>query len=200
MICYFLIIGAFISYICFAEGSCNSGWTSFGSNCYKFAISTGDWNACNSACSSLNAMMLCVKDAATNDWLWNQTGGGTSETWIGLSDISRNGTYTWVSGCSSTYTNWYPGQPDFNSNQFYAYYPTWGNKQWDNNQVLNKRCACQTAAPSTVAPSKVPTAAPSTVAPSTGPTAAPSRSCTTTVSNMGSCTLTSTLCCDTCTM
>ena len=68
-------------------------------------------------------MMLCVTDTATNDWLWNQTGAGTSETWIGLSDNSRNGIYTWVSGCSSTYTNWYPGQPDFNSNQFYAYYP-----------------------------------------------------------------------------
>ena len=40
----------------------------------------------------------------------------------------------------------------------------------------------------------------SSVAPSAEPTDAPFRSCTTTVSNIGTCTLTTILCCDTCTM
>ena len=94
--------------------------------------------------------------------------------------------YGWVTGCSSTYTNWYPGEPN-NSDNNEDYVEVYTNGQWnDHTPQQTALCGCEYN--------------PSTVAPSKNPTAAPSRSCTTTVFNMGSCTLTSILCCDTCTM
>lgn len=32
--------------------------------------------------------------------------------WIGLNDAGHEGTFTWSSGQSVSYTNWSPGQPD----------------------------------------------------------------------------------------
>jgi len=59
--------------------------------------------------------------------------GGTSAR-IGLSDIGNDGTYTWVTGCSSTYSMLIIGTEDNQINEHYAY--LWNlsghNVKWDN--------------------------------------------------------------------
>ena len=54
--------------------------------------------------------MLCISDSSTNDWINSQY---NASTWIGYSDLSdiQQGNYQWVTGCSSTYTNWSPHEP-----------------------------------------------------------------------------------------
>ncbi len=44
--------------------------------------------------------------------------------WLGLNDATTEGSFAWTSGESSTYTNWFPGQPNANNipNQDYAAY------------------------------------------------------------------------------
>jgi len=136
-----LILVIVLSIYSVVEALCPVGWTTYGTNCFKFGLVSVTWPVCQSTCSSLNAMMLCVTDATTNAWLWAQSGGAA--TWIGLSDIGHVGTYTWVTGCSSTYTNWDAGQPDLPGVQDYAYLRGSGGK-WDNSQpTYNKLCACQ---------------------------------------------------------
>jgi hypothetical protein len=51
--------------------------------------------------------MLCIPDSTTNDWIGNQISqNGYSQSWIGYSDLPNNdGKYEWVSGCSSSYSN-----------------------------------------------------------------------------------------------
>ena len=70
-------------------------------------------------------MMLCVNNAAENEWIENQI--GPHFIYIGYTDMPPYGggkgtkQYGWVTGCSSTYTNWDAGQPDnANNNQDYA--------------------------------------------------------------------------------
>jgi hypothetical protein len=201
---------------------CASGWVKRegGGKCYLFQANfEKKWTECYGYCNNFSypgAMMLCVLNETENDWLYGKyaaiKGGNPNGGWIGYSDIKKNASlpnkedwYGWVPGCSSNYTNWTPGNPSNTANnEKYAHF--WLDERWnDYTPEAKVSCACEynpsapsrvpTRAPSTAAPSKRPTAVPSTV-----PTAAPSRSCTTTVSDMGSCTLTSTLCCDSCTV
>jgi len=137
-----LILVIVLSIHSVVEAICPVGWTQYGTNCYKFGLVAVTWPVCQSTCSSLNAMMLCVTDATLNAWLWTATGGAS--TWIGLSDIGHLGTYTWVTGCSSTYTNWDAGQPDSLGVQDYVYFWAGHGGRWDNLQPSNSNvCACQ---------------------------------------------------------
>jgi len=150
---------------------CPSGWTYYNNKCYKFAVAKVNWSTCQSKCAGLNAMMLCVTDAATNAWIRSMTGG--KETWIGLSDIGHAGTYTWVPGCPSTYTNWDDKQPDNLGVQDYAYIEGGPYGKWDNVEGgYSAPCACQY---DSATPSTAPSTAPSTVTPSTAtPSISPS--------------------------
>ena len=77
-----------------------------------------NWDQCNAYCptSYPGASMLCVNNAAENTWINSQYGG--QSYWIGYTDMLAYGggkdtkQYGWVTGCSSTYTNWSPGNPD----------------------------------------------------------------------------------------
>ncbi len=105
--------------------------------------------------------------------------------------------YGWVTGCTSTYTNWGLNEPNNMGNrEDYACFWYLGDivPLWNDISAADiALCGCQykpstvapskgptaapsgpTAAPSTIAPSKGPTAVPSTVAPSKGPTVPPS--------------------------
>jgi hypothetical protein len=101
--------------------------------------------------------------------------------WLGY--VRAGSVFNWVSGCSSTFTQWNTNKPDGGA---YAGSGAAGN--WDDSDVSTFFCSCQfkmsaapTAAPSfapsftptTRPPSAKPTPAPTTVAPSIVPTAVP---------------------------
>ncbi|NEQ69232.1 MAG: hypothetical protein F6K21_27845, partial [Symploca sp. SIO2D2] len=48
--------------------------------------------------------------AGENDWLVGNFGNRLR--WIGLSDQASEGDFQWVSGDTSTYRNWFPGEPN----------------------------------------------------------------------------------------
>ena len=66
------------------------------------------WTQCEAICSSLGASMLCIPDSTTNAWIANQLNQLSYWfTFIGYRILpNTDGTYHWISGCSSTYTNW----------------------------------------------------------------------------------------------
>ena len=39
--------------------------------------------------------------------------------WIGINDLSSEGTYVWIDGSDSTYRHWNPGEPHANSYSIY---------------------------------------------------------------------------------
>jgi len=71
------------------------------------------WSNCKAECAHLDASMLCIADDETNVWLANKLIHNGQYPWIGYSDLpDKQGKYRWIDGCSSTYTNWYPGEPN----------------------------------------------------------------------------------------
>jgi hypothetical protein len=119
--------------------------------------------------------MLCIPDSTTNAWIANQLNQlSSSYTFIGYSDLPNpDGTYNWISGCSSTYTNWgsynnnYNGYAsmDKNDGKWYSYgaYDNYGS---------STSCSCEFSLSPTASPTvyqTIPTTYPSTVPSTTVP-------------------------------
>ena len=178
----FLLISILTS--SYGQVTCPSGWVQNAGSCYWFkpAFSGGSiigtWDQCNTYCTTFyqGATMLCVNNAAENTWIYSNYG---SWYWIGYTDQ-----YGWVTGCSSTYTNWASGQPD-NMNNIQDYAVLSNASDWyDYGPQDSWYCGCEYTPVLTTTPSSRPTTAPSsypstvpsfrpTVAPSSGPTSSP---------------------------
>ena len=146
---------------------CTNGWAFFKNKCYKSTlVSIMSWSECKIECAHLDASMLCITDDETNVWLANELIQNGQYPWIGYSDLSDNqqGDYQWITGCSSTYTNWYPGEPN-NLGVGDCVVMTF-NGRWDSlpdSAYSYTICSCEYS----VSPSNSPSAVPSTVVPST---------------------------------
>ncbi|WP_268904656.1 lectin-like protein, partial [Dolichospermum planctonicum] len=60
---------------------------------------------------SLGGNLVTINSLQEQQWLVT-TFGGTEQLWIGLTDNVTEGQFNWASGETSTYRNWFPGQPD----------------------------------------------------------------------------------------
>ena len=186
---YFLLT-LFVSILTSSYGQviCASGWVQYGTNCYLInpafnsGSTSGTWDQCNAYCptSYPGATMLCVNNAAENDWMRSQSGG---HYWIGYTDMLPYGggkgtkQYKWVTGCSSTYINWNTGEPNnFANNEDYTLVSKSSGLWVDYYPQHNDLCGCQYNPAITTAPSFSPSATLSssrTVAPSPRPTSSP---------------------------
>ena len=194
-ICFILLLMISMITQSYGQVTCASGWVQNGGKCYSIGpvfnsgSKRGTWDQCNAYCptSYPGAMMLCVNNAAENEWIRSQYEEYENYNWIGYTDMLPYGggkgtkQYGWVTGCTSTYTNWEAGQPNNqNNNQDYAALNPYNGGQWsDLSPQYQLLCGCEynAALPKTPSsrPSTAPSSRPSTI-PSFGPTVAPSSS------------------------
>ncbi|AFW94016.1 MULTISPECIES: bluetail domain-containing putative surface protein [Nostocales] len=73
--------------------------------------SYGTWQEAQAQAQSLGGNLVTINNQAEQDWLVS-TFGVNQTLWIGLTDEVTEGTFKWVSGEISTYTNWLPGEPN----------------------------------------------------------------------------------------
>ena len=190
-ICFILLLLISILTTSYGQVTCASGWVQNGGSCYLIGPvfnsggQVGTWDQCNAYClaSYPGATMLCVNNAAENEWIRSQYASFYGWIWIGYTDLLPYGggkgtkQYGWVTGCSSTYTNWDAGQPDngANSEDHAVMHP--GVGVWhDLRAPQEEYCGCEYNPTPTTTPSSGPTAAPfssPSVAPSSGPTSSP---------------------------
>ena len=80
-----------------------------GGHTYFKANSTTNWAAANTNAIAIGAHLVTINSATEQSWLVaNAAGAG----WIGYTDQSQEGTWVWITGETSTYTNWGVSQPD----------------------------------------------------------------------------------------
>jgi hypothetical protein len=170
---------------------CQAGWQVYNDACYLFDTTERTWSSCQSLCGSKGANMLCINSLAENTFVVDGAPLTSDMLWIGLTDSANEGTFTWESGCTSSYRLWASGQPDdggfFGNQDCVGIHTTDG--LWDDVGCgTNRACAC--VMKYTVEPSANPTAAPTahptniedfhspapTCEPTTAPTTAPSAS------------------------
>jgi hypothetical protein len=155
-ICFILFLLISIVTSSYGQVTCASGWVLYGGSCYLIrpafnsGSTSGTWDQCNAYCTASyqGATMFCVNNAVENDWIYPQY--GSDRYWIGYTDMPPYGggkgtkQYGWITGCSSTYTNWLSGEPNDFNGQDYALVNYLGNSKWDdqaNNAQL--QCGCE---------------------------------------------------------
>lgn len=95
------------------------------------------WESAEGNAVTAGGHLVTIGNAAENASLIANGLVGTPK-WIGITDKDSEGTWTWISGESSTYTNWSPGQPDNSTasnttgGQDYGVIGTTG--QWDDGE------------------------------------------------------------------
>jgi hypothetical protein len=158
-ICFILFLLISILTSSYGQVTCPSGWVQHGGSCYLIAPAfssddpsggqQGTWDQCNVYCptSYPGATMFCVNNAAENEWIRTESKLRT-DTWIGYTDMPPYGggkgtkQYGWVTGCSSTYTNWVGDQPD-NSGNNEDYAIMTGSGFWFDWQEQKLDCGCE---------------------------------------------------------
>jgi hypothetical protein len=79
--------------------------------CYMWFDQDREWDDAVSDCAGLGAHLVTVGDAAENT-LVQALGASAGYVWLGASDLVLEGSWIWVDGVPSSYTNWSSGQPD----------------------------------------------------------------------------------------
>ena len=98
-------------------------------------------------CDPYGYSLATVNDATEDAWLATTAYGYSSSPWfIGLNDQSSEGTYTWISGWSSSYRNWAATQPDGSATQdcVMLYPSASGGTGWhDDNCTASTKFICE---------------------------------------------------------
>jgi hypothetical protein len=178
-ICFILLLFISILTSSYGQVTCASGWVQYSGSCYKIApvISSGSqvgtWDQCNANCTTSypGATMLCVNNAPENDWIRIQFQPYNNYFWIGYTDMLPYGggkgtkQYGWVTGCSSTYTNWVAGEPNNqNNNEDYAGLYPYSLGQWyDFLPQQTWLCGCEYNPALTTTSSSGPTSSPTAI-------------------------------------
>ena len=165
--------------------ACPGGWTGYGSKCYKSVATSQTWPQCEATCAMQGAQMLCIDDAATNQWVSDNL-MSTTDLWLGVTDALVEGDWEWRSGCSSTYFDWGFGGPNGGSNSncgriVYSVRPQWNDRPCTSYQYdcACEQSLCDESSEETTFPSQNPTRNPTkspTQAPSHAPTKDPTKS------------------------
>lgn len=89
-----------------------------------YLLAASSWTASEAEAVGLGGHLATIDNQAEQDWVYDTfTAGGTLDRglWIGLSDASIEGAFTWSSGTPVVFTFWHPSMPDNCNNEDYVH-------------------------------------------------------------------------------
>lgn len=104
-------------------------------HCYRFIFAeTLTWEQAVQTCYDLGGYPAVISSQIENDFLHKiMQENGYVNSYFGYSDATEEGTWSWISGEMSDYTNWADGEPNNSSNEDYAmFYYKHTNGQWND--------------------------------------------------------------------
>ncbi|XP_042079589.1 lactose-binding lectin l-2-like [Haplochromis burtoni] len=97
------------------HGNCPMFWYNFNGRCYKYVAAHMSWADAELYCVSQGANLVSIHSREEENFVrtliknFDHTEG---ITWIGLSDLHKEGRWMWSDGCAVRFVHWYPQQPD----------------------------------------------------------------------------------------
>ncbi|XP_052610774.1 CD209 antigen-like protein E [Peromyscus californicus insignis] len=91
---------------------CPWDWELFQGSCYLFSRTLGSWEASASSCQDLGAHLVIINSVEEQRFMkyWNVR--KNQRSWIGLSDLRREGSWQWVDGNPLQLSFWKEGEPN----------------------------------------------------------------------------------------
>ena len=94
---------------------CQSGWTPNGLSCYSRFTKRTKWDSAESDCKLRGGHLVSINSTSENSVVFSLRGTSSSkrsDIWIGLNDKDKKGSFVWIDGTRSSYTNWHSSEPD----------------------------------------------------------------------------------------
>ncbi|XP_012496672.1 PREDICTED: CD209 antigen-like protein 2 isoform X2 [Propithecus coquereli] len=94
---------------------CPWDWTFFQGSCYFFSDSQRNWHDSITACQDVGAQLVIIKGEEEQNFLQLQSSRRNRFSWIGMSDLTHEGSWQWVDGSPlpPSFTKyWQQNQPD----------------------------------------------------------------------------------------
>nr|XP_006824162.1 PREDICTED: aggrecan core protein-like [Saccoglossus kowalevskii] len=112
--------------------------------CIRYYVynDTQTWESSEQLCENVGAVLASLYTSKISDGVIQfiidrNLDDGTISYWIGLNDISEEGSFEWLNGDPYGYTNWAPRNPDNWRNQDCGQLWTSRNFQWDDDICSN---------------------------------------------------------------
>ncbi|XP_034561087.1 lactose-binding lectin l-2-like [Notolabrus celidotus] len=128
------------------RGGCPMFWYNFNGRCYKYISTHMTWADAELHCLSQGANLVSIHSQAENDFvktLIKNFDHAQGWTWIGLSDIHKEGRWMWSDGCLARFFFWGAGEPNNLGNEDCVH----TSHRWND-------CACSSRYPSVCASRK----------------------------------------------
>lgn len=101
---------------------------------HEYVLTTNlSWTASQTEAVRLGGNLVTLNDAAEETWL-RQT-YGAEKLWIGLTDQVTEGNFQWISGETSAYRNWTPGEPNNAGNEDWVELNFDATGRWNDEKV-----------------------------------------------------------------
>lgn len=117
-----------------------------------YILTPNSWANSENEAMRLGGHLVTINDAAEQDWVYStfaRFNGDWRNLWIGFNDLAVEGAFTWASGETSAYSNWYTEEPNnAGGNENYAEISfsrsgkwndvpnTWSNQPWPLNSGI----------------------------------------------------------------
>lgn len=88
-----------------------------------YLLTQNTWAASQQEAISLGGNLVTINSGLEDAWVFDtfaRAGGSGRALWIGYRRTAVGSSFGWVSGDPSGYTNWAPGEPNFDT-EFYTY-------------------------------------------------------------------------------
>ncbi|XP_052063187.1 perlucin-like protein [Mytilus californianus] len=102
------------------ENKCPDGSKKYKDHCYFFSPDGKTWHDAAKQCKNMRGYLVKITDSAENSWvvdMLNKSDRFYHGSWMGMTDLNKEGDWRWEDDSSVRFSNWSPNQPDDNNNR-----------------------------------------------------------------------------------
>ncbi|MBR5294130.1 MAG: hypothetical protein IKU31_05080, partial [Oscillospiraceae bacterium] len=112
------------------------GYGKFNGHTYQIYNCAPTWDEAKAHCEALGGHLATITSQEENDYLYHFIGSrNVTNAFFGYTDEAEEGTWVWVNGETSDYTNWHSGEPsNSNKKEHYAmFYKDFKDGTWNDD-------------------------------------------------------------------
>ena len=102
-----------------------NGWSQYGEHCYEVSHTSSNWINARETCLKSGADLASISSLAENDFIKSLS---KESLWIGLNSLENELVYNWSDGTPSTFSFWFPREPNYLSQKCVKFYI--GDGKW----------------------------------------------------------------------